>query len=179
MIPPFLIGLVGRIGIKGGIALAFLLALSVQTARIEGFLWWDGFKAVIASLRAENGILRIDLDSIKLAQKIATEKAMEARRQADQLAAQQKEQSDARLEQALRDKRALAARYAAANRLRAKGAVAGSPGGTDLPCPATITESPDGACGDAELLALTKADFDILVTNTIRLQEAVTWAADQ
>lgn len=176
MIPPFLIGMAGRIGIKGGIALAFLLALSIQTARIEGFLWWDGLKAVIASLRAENGILRIDLDSIKLAQKIATEKAVEAKRQADERAARQQEESDERLEQALRDKRDLAARYAAANRLRTKGAADSGSGGTDLPCAPATAESPDGACGDAELLAVTKADFDILVTNTIRLQEAVTWA---
>lgn len=164
------------IGIKGGIALAFLLLCVVQTARIEGFLWWDGFKAVISSLRAENGILRIDLDNIKLDQKIATERAMEAKRLADAKAAQQKEQSDARLEQALRDKRALAARYAAANRLRTKGTVEGSPGGTDLPCTPAIAESLDGACENAELLAISKADFDIMVTNTIRLQEAVAWA---
>lgn len=176
---PGILTIARMIGIKGGIALAFLLFLGVQTARIEGFLWWDGFKEIISDLRAENGFLRIDLDSIKLAQKIATDKAVEAKRQADQLAAQQKEQSDARLEQALRDKRVLAARYAAANRLRgAAGTVASGPGGTDLPCAPATAESPDGACGGAELLAISKSDFDIMVTNTIRLQEAVTWAAE-
>ena len=30
-----------------------LIALGVQTARIEGFLWWDGYKANLAQSRAE------------------------------------------------------------------------------------------------------------------------------
>lgn len=162
----------------GGIALALLLAFMVQTGRIEGFLWIEGFKAAVARLTHDNAVIRVNLDMLKTANEIATERAQEAKRVADAKAAKQKELSDERLSQERSRYRALAARYAAANRVRSK---AGAPdqrgaSGADLPVTASSAQSPDRAGADAEFLAVSRSDFDIMVDNTVRLKEAVEWA---
>lgn len=40
-----------------------LIAFAVQTARIEGFLWWDGYKAKVAAFKTERNRW-IDADRI-------------------------------------------------------------------------------------------------------------------
>lgn len=164
-----------------GIALALMLAFLVQTGRIEGFLWIEGFKQAVARLTHDNAVIRVNLDMLKTANEIATERAMEAKRLADERAAKQKELSDERLSKERSRYRALAARYAAANRVRGK---AGAPdqrsaSGADLPVTASTAQGADGAGPDAEFLAVSRADFDIMVDNTVRLKEAVEWATGQ
>lgn len=163
--------------IFAGIAALALMAALAQTVRIEGFLWLKGFKGALAELVEENGILRLDLERIKLAQEAATLRAIAEKQAAEERAEQERKQSDERLAQARDSARAAAARYAAANRVRAQAeAVDGGAGRADLPCAAALAEGPDGACEDAELLAVTRQDFDDMVDNSIRLQEAVEWA---
>lgn len=163
--------------IFAGIAAVLLAFALVQTVRIEGFLWWDGFKEQVAKLLEENGILRLDLDKIKLAQKQATERALAEKQAAEARYAQMKEQADDNLEQARDRARTAAARYASANRVRPQAkADAGGSSGADLPCATVAPEGPDGACDDAELLAVTREDFDIMVDNSVRLKEAHDWA---
>ena len=164
-----------------GVALALMLAFMVQTGRIEGFLWIEGFKQAVARLTHDNAVIRVNLDMLKTANEIATERAQEAKRVADAKAAKQKELSDERLSQERSRYRALAARYAAANRVRShagKTAVSGS-SGADLSVTASAAQGSDGAGPDAEFLAVSRADFDIMVDNTVRLKEAVEWATGQ
>ena len=162
-----------------GVALALMLAFMVQTVRIEGFLWIEGFKAAVARLTHDNAVIRVNLDTLKTANEIATARAHEAKRLADAKAAKQKELSDERLSKERARYRKLAARYAATSRLRGK---AGAPdqrgaSGADLPRSEAAAQGPDRASADAEFLAVSRSDFDIMVDNTVRLKEAVEWAA--
>ena len=139
-----------------------------------------GFKQAVARLTHDNAVIRVNLDMLKTANEIATERAMEAKRR-PMNAAKQKELSDERLSKERSRYRALAARYAAANRVRGK---AGAPdqrsaSGADLSVTASTAQGADGAGPDAEFLAVSRADFDIMVDNTVRLKEAVEWATGQ
>ncbi len=165
----------------GGVALALLLAFMVQTGRIEGFLWIEGFKQAVARLTHDNAVIRVNLDMLKTANEIATERAQEAKRLADAKAAKQKELSDERLSKERSRYRELAARYAAANRVRAKAGEtdSGSASGADLSSTQAATQGADGTSADAEFLAVSRSDFDIMVDNTVRLKEAVEWATGQ
>lgn len=163
--------------IFAGIAAALLAVALVQTIRIEGFWFVQGFKDVVRVLSERNVSLRLDLDKIKLAQKQATERALAEKQATEARYAQMKEQADDNLEQARNRARDAAARYASANRVRAQAKTdAGSASGADLPCAPISTERTDGACDNAELLAVTREDFDIMVDNSVRLKEAHEWA---
>ena len=147
-------------------ALALLALLAV-------YLWGDGWRDKAHRLMSENAILRIDLDAVKLANTEATKRAQAEKLAQEKLDAKRKELSDAKLAQARRDARALADRYA--RRMRTPAPESGS-GCTNLSAPSSTTGGVDGPCPDAEYVAVTREDFDIMADNSIRLREAHEWA---
>lgn len=88
-----------------GTALALLgTLLLVQTARIEGFLFWDG-------LKAENEKLTGQLVSFKKAQKLATKLAIEEKARIEAENKRKAENAKADYEKRLADNRAIIDRW--------------------------------------------------------------------
>ena len=135
-----------------GSALALLgTLLLVQTARIDGFLFWDG-------LKAENEKLTGQLVSIKEAQKLATKLAKEEKARIE---AQYKEIANAK-DADIRNRIA-----AAVARVRDQ---ANSSGKTNLPSVAETAINPDGA-GQGTVVD----DAEICTINTIKAQGWQDW----
>lgn len=138
--------------ILGGALLAALLLAGVQTYRVG---YW---KRVAVSLR-------LDLDRIKLAQELA------ASQWQTKLSEQETKQRQA-IQGARNDERkkamlAAGDAYARSNRVRTQ-AVKG-PGPKPADAKADPASRDDRSGADSEMVAVTPADFDILVSNTIRL----------
>ncbi|MGX7895448.1 hypothetical protein [Tsuneonella sp. HG222] len=163
-----------RIGFIAASILAALLfvGFATQTIRIEGLSVWP-FK--IVGFKEEIRTIRLDLDSIKRAQETAALKAKQAKAEAEAEYRKKAEITDAKYKAELADARSRAARYADANRVRRQ-ANGGSPGGPAAPGGSDAPEGADGRSEDAELVAVSREDFDILNENTIRLQQAHEWA---
>lgn len=135
-----------------GTALALLgTLLLVQTARIDGFLFWDG-------LKAENEKLTDQLVSIKEAQKLATKLAKEEKARIE---AQYKEIANAK-DADIRNRIA-----AAVARVRDQ---ANRSSKANLPSIAETTINPDGA-GQGTVVD----DAEICTINTIKAQGWQDW----
>lgn len=145
-------------------------------AILSVYMWGDSWRDKAKALMSENAVLRIDLDAVKLANKQATERALAEKAAQEKLDAKRKEESDAKLAEARKDARAAVARYAANNRLRSKEADGSGSGCTNLSGTSTTSGGLDGPCPDAEYVVVTRPDFDIMIDNTIRLQNAHEWA---
>lgn len=163
-----------RVGFIAAAALAVLLGIGVttQTIRIEGINLWplriEGFKAA-------NARLTLDLDRVKEATELADAKARAAKVAAEAEYQRKAEETDAKYQVQLADMRGRAARYADAHRVRPQ-AVAGARGRAAAPAEGQRAEGADRSGSDAELVAVTRADFDTLTENTLRLQQAHEWA---
>lgn len=146
--------------ILGGLLIATLLFGGVQT-------WRAGYWKQVAT------VLRLDLDKIKLAQTIAGERAVAAKAAEEARTRLNSERTDSAHQTELARLRALADRYANANRVRSK-----APGGASSGAPApTNNHSPQGADGPGtDAVVLDRDDFDIMVENTARLKAAHDWA---
>lgn len=168
------------------IALALLAALAVQTARIDGFLWFDGY-------RQEVKTLRIDLEATRKLrmEERANHIATKANYRAAQLRAAQLEQARLRsvqrqqeevshdvMQNYQRDLAAARARYERLRRDPGQGGagVAGAPGGERLPCLSAPAAGPaqeacDRGLSDAERLVATE--------QAIQLGSLIDWAEAQ
>jgi len=151
-----------------GTALALLgTLLLVQTARIEGFLFWDG-------LKAENTELRETLAKVEAASKEAERLAWEAKRKIE--ADNERKADEARqLETKLRsDYDARLAGWLQNNR-RATGKAY-------LSCPAPSAEGVDGESAVTDIPAthaiVPIADLDLSAQAFAKLEALQVWAAD-
>lgn len=152
-----------------GTALALLgTLLLAQTARIEGFLFWDG-------LKAENTALRETVASIKAAQEQATKLAIAEKKRIEQ--DNERKAQDAReLEKKLRsDYDARLARW-----LRAQ---AGSnTGNADLPETGQATGKPSGTSGASNISTdyalVPVSDLSLAAEAFAKLTALQAWARD-
>lgn len=83
------------------------------------------------------------------------------------------DETDKEAQTALADARSRADAYARRMRVQGTGC---APSGSTSPADSSGPESPDRSGQDAGMVALTRDDFDTLVENTIRLNEAQRWA---
>lgn len=146
--------------VYGALAIFFLGLALVQTARIEGFLFWDG-------LYEQLGDARETIAGIK----VASENARK-----EQLA----------LNQAVRDKQNQIARLTDENETnRLKIASAADAYARRMwwgnHCPAQANTAPEGGAAEGgdgpgeDAVILSRADFDILNANTARLMDVKAW----
>ena len=152
-----------------GTALALLgTLLLVQTARIEGFLFWDG-------LKAENTELRATLAKVEAASKEAERLAWEAKRKIE--ADNERKADEARdLEKKLRsDYDARLAGWLRSQDRRATGKA-------NMSCPAPSPEGVAGESAAADIPAthaiVPIADLDLSAQAFAKLEALQVWAAD-
>ncbi len=159
-------------------AWAFLtspLALKLLAGLLLAALWWRG-----SHYRDDRDRWREAFSAQKQAT-IATAAAARAKAVAARIStentyaelARRADNADAEID----DLRTRARRYADARRLRPESA-GNARGGPAAAGEAGVAESGDGPGGDAGLLVVTRADFDILVENTARLKRVNTWGRD-
>lgn len=141
-----------------------ILALGVQTARIEGFLWFDGFKERLALREAQ--IAKMEQASAdNLAAAMAQVKETEAK------ARNEAELANAKLETLEADYRSRLAAYSGRMRLdKVCRGTAPTPGENPAP------ESPDRPGSETGMVAIRQDDLELLVENTARLEAAHQWA---
>lgn len=162
-----------RVGFIASAILAALLfvGFATQTIRIEGFNVWpikhEGFKAA-------NERMRHDLDEIEKSTKEADRKAREAKAAAEAEYKRKAELTDAKHQSELAEARRRASAYADRNRVPAPPSGRPSSGASPsadcngAPCP-------DRSGADSGVV-VTRADFDVMVDNTLRLKAAREWA---
>jgi len=144
-----------------GTALALLgTLLLVQTARIDGFLFWDG-------LKAENTELRETLAKVEEAQKLARKAQLALNKSIFDKQIQIARLTD---ENETNKRKVAAAASTYADRMRFDKIC---PSRTDTAAESGIAESSDRPSADAVLLS--RADFDILNGNTARLMDVKAW----
>lgn len=150
--------------IFGGLALVLLLALGVQTARLNIRTGQrDDYKLANETMKKAYAAAEATASAKAIAAKLGAEAGYRVKA----------EKTDAEYQTALA--RAQRASDAYAERMRAQ--VAGSaPRGATAPADGRGPTSPDGPGADAELVAVTRDDFDILVENSVRLEAAHNWA---
>jgi len=149
--------------IYGGIAIAALTFAAVQTVRIEGFLFFDGYKQEVTNLRASIAAGQANLALLE-AEKTATE---------DRQAQITKDTNHAT--QPARDSALDAARrYAAAHRCMSPAAVAAAgPASAGLPEPSATPGSPETP---SEAVAVPEWGVTNCALNSADLQTAYEWA---
>lgn len=157
--------------IAGGIALLFFTAFSVQTIRIEGLKIWP---LEIVGFKQEVKTLRLTIDQIKAAQATAKQQAIAERLRIEAEYRKQAEKNDAEYQDKLADANARADRYARLMRTQDPRSASGNAGTASAD---NTAESSDGPGEDA-FVAISRADFDILNENTIRLMQAREWALE-
>lgn len=156
------------LGIKGGVILALACLLGVQTARIEGFLWLDGLKDRIASLRGS-------LAEIQAAQKVAEARAIAAKLEAERKYAEKAKEIDREHQAELADASARAERFIAARRVQCPSN--GSQGsGAVAPAEDSSAGFPQGASSPPELVGVEPDDIRICSENTVKAVKAHQWA---
>lgn len=165
-------GLTWRIGalIAAGLAGLFFLGLATQTIRIEGFKLWP---LHIVGFKEEVKTLRLDLDTIKVMQLAAKEKAEAERLRMEAEYQEKAEKADDEYRSKLADASARAAAYANRMRVQAPYSASSGSGASTESNPAT---SADRSSEDAEYIAVTRSDFDVMIENTLRLKAAHEWA---
>ena len=155
---------------KLALAGVLLIAVGVQTIRIEHL------QTLVAKLRGDNKALRLDLDRVAEATKIADKRAREAKAAAEAEYKRKAELTDAKHQSELAEARRRASAYADRNRVPAP------PGGSPRQsAPASGSDTPEGSNGsrDDSGVVVTRADFDTLVDNSLRLKAAHDWACQQ
>ena len=160
-----------RIGalIASGLAGLFLVGLTTQTIRIEGFKIWP---IEIVGFKEEVKTLRLDLDTIKAMQLAAKEKFEAEKLRQEQEYREQAERIDHAYQAELADANARIADYARRMRVQAPR----SSSGRASPSPdSDASEGLDGSGEDA-FVAVSREDFEILNENTLRLKAAHEWA---
>lgn len=153
--------------VMSGIAVVLLLAVAVQTIRIEHL------QTIIAKLRGDNKALRLNLDQVKEATQRADKAARDAKARTEAEYKRKAELTDAKHQSELEAARRRAAAYADRNRVPAP------PGGApSRSTPAPGGNTPEGADGRGEDsgVVVTRDDFNTLVDNTLRLKAAREWA---
>lgn len=158
------------LGIKGGVILALVLALSWQTVRIEGFLWIDGFKDRIASLRGS-------LAEIQAAQEVAQYRAIAAKAEAERKYAEKAKEIDREHQAELADASDRAERHIAANRVQCPSV--GSQGSGSIAAAedhSAAGSDGSGSTAIVDAVAVEAEDIRICTTNTARLQSVRDWA---
>lgn len=153
--------------VMSGVAVVLLLAVAVQTFRVERL------QTIVAKLTGQNKALRHSLDEIKDATAVADRKAREAKAAAEAEYKRKAELTDAKHQSELAEARRRASAYADRNRVPAP------PGGApSRTAPAPGGDAPEGAdrSRDDSGVVVTRADFDTLVDNTLRLKAAREWA---
>jgi hypothetical protein len=150
--------------IFGGLAVALALALAAQTARIEGFLFVDGYKQTLAARDKT-------IADIATAQEAASAAQLAANEANRQEFKEHSNASDYRAARALPAGRAAADRYADAHRLR--GAHDGLPCATPAAAESPPTPPVDGPSAVPDMVAVPRKDFDDLNANTLRLDRIV------
>lgn len=153
---------------------ALLAALAAQTARIEGFLWLDGYKASLAASErrtaAEHAAHVQTIRNYRTAQKQA--EVEEAKRLA-RVKGEQERISENVSQDYARELDALRARYV---RLRTQARTAGgASGGVAVPALPGAPGGPDAAPGSDGLLAILLAADE----NTLKLTKLQDWVARQ
>lgn len=150
--------------IYGGVAIGALAVAGMQTARIEGFLFIDGFKddlaereRVIATLEAQS--------AANLAAQQAQKEAWEAK--LDQLSKENREH-EARLRDVLGTR---AAAYA--DRMRLDKVCRSQANPAADPDPSPVDNEPGG-----DAIVLDRRDYDTLIENTVRLKAVHDWGND-
>ncbi len=163
-IAPYLIPILIAIALLGW---ALAATFKVQ---IEGLRLWP---LHVVGWREENKGLRLDLDAIKAAQVTAAAKAVAAKFAEEERHRIDAERTDDAFKNQIDHFRSLADRYASANRVRPQ-APRRAPSGTAAP---TKDNSAEGANRpSATAVVLDRADFDVMVENSVRLKAAVEWA---
>lgn len=164
MIPPFIFSAASRLGVKGGIIFALILALAVQTARIEGVLWFDGLKAELALKQAQ-------IDKISDAQETAELKAIAAKLQAERKYAEKAKEADNAHAKELAGALDRANAFIRANRVQCPQA------GNSLSRSAAPAEGGSAEGADRpDHVAVLAQDVMICTENTERLKAAKAWA---
>ena len=151
---------------KLALAGVLLIAVGVQTIRIEHL------QTLVAKLRGDNKALRLDLDRVAEATKIADKRAREAKAAAEAEYRAKAERTDRAYEKNLADARARAADYARRMRVKAPG---GSSSGPATPADRDGAQGADRS-GEGTFVAVSEQDFGILTENTERLKAAREWA---
>lgn len=151
----------GQLGTKifGGLSIALLivcLGLWVRGNRFEGQR--DKARTEVAQMQSANR----EATAKQIAQNLAVEAAYKRKA----------EETDAQYQVALDRARSASERYAVANRVRPNS------GGSRPPAPAPDQPAPrpSGPGEKADMVAVLRSDFDILVENTVRLEAAHSWA---
>jgi hypothetical protein len=177
---PGLFWILTKLGVSGRAASigSWVLAIAIAVA-VVAVLWarGEGYRADAADAK-QQASAQIEeyreayLDAFKIAwgKKIAAEKR-------DQ---QAKEKADEAYIEELEGGLARANAYAAGNRcVRIENrADPGSAGGTGMPGPTAAPPKPDRATGTAELVGITRRDFDLCAAAGLRLRNAHAWAQD-
>jgi len=162
------------------IAAAFalvLVLLAVQTVRLEGFkIWPIEYEGCIA--RSER--LQTDLNNVKAAQIVASERAQTAKEKAERQYQDLAEKTDEELEQVRDSAMDAAERYIAAHRVYPE-AVDRPSGGTTAAPEDFSAGSSDGSgaapvLASREFVTVEPDDIRVCTENTIRLEAVREWA---
>lgn len=149
--------------------LGWALAITFKV-QIEGLRLWP---IHVVGWREENNNLRLDLDAIKAAQVTAAAKALAAKAAEEARSRADAERTDDAFKNEIDHYRSLASRYASANRVRPQAPRSASSGAA-TPSTDHSAEGTNGPSNTA--VVLDRADFDIMVENSVRLKAAVEWA---
>ncbi len=174
LIPPTLLTFATRIGVKGAIIAALVLALGWQTARIEGFAIWP---VKITGLKADLAACERDKADLVAASAEAHERAVQARMAQQARFQIIAEKADVQLEEARRDALADARAFIDRNRVHQNGLRGG---GTIAPASDRDPGSGLQAGPAPELdgfVAVPESDVLICTDTTLRLEAVQAWAA--
>lgn len=153
--------------------LGILIPLGLVLA-LSAFLWARG-----NHFRAERDHWYEATLKWQAANKAATKWAEAEKAAKDAAAREAKGAADAKLKPSLDAGDDIARRYADANRCVRVEAAKGRGERADLPGTAGAAAKPEGAGGSSEpLVGLSETDVRICVANTLKLENAVGWAAD-
>lgn len=125
--------------------------------------------------------LGLSLDRIVEAQEAARLAALAAKEAQERRDEENRRKHDEALPTRLAEARRRADAYFDAHRLRGSESPAPAAGGvsaSDLPSPAFGPQEPDGGGGDADMAAITHADFERCTVNSERLRDGVEWVRD-
>lgn len=185
--------------ILGGVSLAMILALALMGWQLRRVMAErDALKEykvrVVLVTREASDNPRLGADNVpdqirymgdaikqvRAAQAQAKAEALAAKEAADRRNRERKDQSDDNLKAVLSDSRRRADNYARAHRVPRKRSpeIGDRRIEADMPRPAFGPGEPQGAGGEADMVAISRADFDTCTVNTERLENAVKWAAE-
>lgn len=183
--------------IMSGLSLALILALAVMgwqlrtVTRERDELREYKIRVLIVTREASDNpklsannapeqirLLGVAINDVRKAQAEAHAKALESKVTREQQDRENKERADENLKATVPSARRLADRYARVNRVRkpASAAPRSDDSHADMPSPAFGAGEFEGAGGEADMVAISRADLYICTMNTERLANAVDWA---